>query len=138
MNRGRHFVFGTSPIGSVTLSFILLSLSGCSHQAVQRSADAPGQWVLESYDENVGYTFRKDGVTYLTRCDGVNYGYGKGAEPVKRQFECAPVLAYLHKPIPSLHMGFADKTGKTVPESSSALYYDDNGRQYLFFIIKAK
>lgn len=138
MNRGRHFVFGPSLIHSATLSFVLLSLFGCSHEAVQRSREVPGQWILESYNENIGYTFRKDGVTYLTRCDAVNYGYGKGAEPVKRQFDCAPVLAYLHKPVPSIHLGFPDKAGKTVPESTSALYYEDNGRQYLFSIVEAK
>jgi hypothetical protein len=43
-----------------------------------------------------------------------------------------------NKPVPSLHLGFADKNGEIVPESTSALYYDDDGRQYLFFIIEAK
>jgi hypothetical protein len=121
---------------------ILLAMDGCGHDTCRKAnvpiANASGQWVLESYNENSGYTFRKDGAIYLTRCDGVNYGYGKGAEPVQRQFQCSPVLAYLHKPVPSLHLGFPGKSGTTVPESTSALYFDDNGRQYLFLIVEAK
>ena len=122
-----------------------LFLAGCSHRTAHKAdasgADAPGQWVLESYNEKTGYTFRKDGVTYLTRCDGVNYGYGKGAEYVEpqRQFDCSPILEYMRKPVPSLHLGFLDKTdGTVVPESTSALYYDVGIRQYLFGIIEAK
>jgi hypothetical protein len=100
--------------------------------------ELPGQWILESYNENTGYTFRKDGVTYLTRCDGVNYESGKGTEPIKRQFECSAILAHLHKPVAFLHLGVSDKNGKIVPDSTSALYYDDDGRQYRFFVIEAK
>ena len=134
MSKGRngltYFVLGMTTV-----------TAGCGRHSVHKMdtpSDVPGQWVLESYREDTGYTFRKDGVTYVTRCDGVNYGRGKGAEPVKGEFECSPILAYLHKSVPSLRLGFPDQNGTILPESTSALYYDDEGRQYLFFIVEAK
>lgn len=123
------------------LGIVLLTLAGCSHGTVRKDttgADVSGQWILESYNETTGYTFRKDGVTYLTRCGGVNWGHGKGVEPITRQFVCSSILGFLHKPVPSLHLGFIDETGTIVPLSTSSLYYDDDGRKYLFEIIEAK
>jgi hypothetical protein len=121
---------------------LLLMLAGCSHETVHKAdtprADAPGQWILDSYNEKTGYTFRKDGVIYQTSCEGVNYGYGKGAEPVRDQSLCSPVLEYLHKPVPSLRLGFLDKNGTTVLESESTLYFEVGQRAYLFGIVEAK
>jgi hypothetical protein len=139
----RYCAFGVARTLGVALSIVLLlSPSGCSRQTVQKAdssrGDPPGQWILASYNEKTGYAFRKDGVIYQTNCAGVNYGYGKGAEPPTGQSSCAPVLLYMHHPVPSLHLGFLDKNGTTVPESEDTLYYVDGGRQYLFEIIEAK
>jgi len=38
------------------------SLAGCRH------ADPSGQWILESYNADSGYVFRKDGVHYKANC----------------------------------------------------------------------
>jgi hypothetical protein len=70
------------------------------------------QWVLQAYDEDKGYTFAKDGVSYQAHC----YAMGRpvignnvpdpnpDALPPNPAFggerDCTAVLPYLHRPIP--------------------------------------
>ena len=57
--------------------------------------------ILESYDSARGYTFSKDGVSYLTKCRTiyVDLTYKTPPITVQNQSECRALLAYLHKPI---------------------------------------
>jgi|HubBroStandDraft_4_1064222.scaffolds.fasta_scaffold14353_4 hypothetical protein len=57
-------------------------------------------WILESYDEQKGYVFRKDGMRYKTHCTR-SYLSGTGNLPeATSESECSAVLPYLHKPLP--------------------------------------
>jgi hypothetical protein len=83
-------------------------------QHVQATGSPPkDEWILESYEEDKGYTFVHDGVTYHTRCFATGRPVlpsGKpdldpGAlppNPASQQSECGDILPYLHRPVPSL------------------------------------
>jgi hypothetical protein len=128
---------GISPIAgtvstlktSCLLVMVLLLFNSCN-----RSKD---QWRLQSYDNEKGYTFMRNGVEYQTTC----FAYGwrdTGApnlawdhnitnNPVEATHEnsCADILPYLGKPIPNLR------------QSDEALYFEGKGtRLTLQFEIK--
>jgi hypothetical protein len=87
---------------------LLVFLAACSQPSPK--ADPPavsntaptqsGQWILQNYDSDKGYTFRRDGVSYQTRCDHV-FHKGTGIrQDASDQTLCVRVLPYLHKTIP--------------------------------------
>jgi hypothetical protein len=84
-------------------TFILVALSvgilaGCDRVAV--SKDPPGQWILESYDSEKGYVFRKDGVRYQAHCNAVVWTKASGDWNINEEVsegDCATVLPFLHK-----------------------------------------
>jgi S1-C subfamily serine protease len=89
---------------------------------------AQGQWVLQSYDADKGYTFVRDGVQYQAECWATGRPYlgfpsenipdtdpdALPPEPARQQTECADILPYLHKPVPNFrqvygsHLLFTD------------------------------
>lgn len=106
---------------------LLMLLTSCSQpppkappQATNNPNPQPsGQWVLESYDATKGYTFRRDGVSYLTNCFSIKRKVSKTDNPtmlrefgyvldgpsnvhmdVKDQSQCNELLEYIHKPVP--------------------------------------
>lgn len=99
-------------LAGLWLSWVVLAQVGCSHQATpqRNSPSAPdnaGQWVLESYDKNKGYTFLKDGVRYQAHCSGY-YLSADGDDEVYdsrptvniEESTCSAVLPYLRAPLP--------------------------------------
>lgn len=79
--------------------FLALILAGCS-TGVKPPAQNAGQWILESYDANKGYVFRKDGVRYMTHCRISYLHDATNVYPAASESECSAVLPYLHKPLP--------------------------------------
>lgn len=72
-----------------------------------------GQWILESYDKDAGYTFVHDGVVYKASCVATGRPMLPGDKPdldpralppntASHQSECDDILPYLHQPVPSL------------------------------------
>lgn len=75
--------------------------------------EPPGQWMLESYNAEKGYVFRKDHVKYEARCLGftplkdipsvqsaVEWHIVSVGSVSYHEEECSDVLAYINKPIP--------------------------------------
>jgi hypothetical protein len=106
---------------------LAVSLASCGHPAIEvdtPNRSAPGgkptdQWTLENYDAGKGYTFQKDGVSYLTTCFLIEGKLSKtGNSPIRRgpgyvlegtdsfhldvkdQAQCNELVPYLHKTVP--------------------------------------
>jgi hypothetical protein len=117
---------------------------GCNHSSL---SDVPsphgttkpqqsGQWVLESYDSTKGYTFSKDGVSYLTKCDRIAWMHQAGvSDPnglqmdVRNQSQCVELLPYLHKPV---------LLGDSSENYNGTLYFSVGDKTLFFKIIEAK
>ena len=103
-------------------------LASCGRPASDASKSTPGkqprdQWTLENYDPIKGYTFKKDGTSYLTECFLIEGKLDKSDDPssirklgytmdgnndfhldVQDQSQCNELLPYLHKTVP-IHQG---------------------------------
>jgi hypothetical protein len=122
-------------------------LAGCHRrESAQGEQSPPGQWILESYDVNSGYVFRKDGVRYYTHCSSQTYpgetfldgihrltGDFKGKVP---EGTCFDVTRFMHKPVPL-----------KLTQGTNVLYYDSQdapgtldppGTSYYFIIVAEK
>jgi hypothetical protein len=97
----------------VWLVFLALSVSllGCSRPTLKASSEPSqqknSQWILESYDSVKGFTFSKDGVSYLTKCSRIVWVHQPGISnpngfqmDVYDQNQCVELLPYLHKVVP--------------------------------------
>jgi hypothetical protein len=116
--------------------FLSVSLASCNH-SVPNSTASPssnprqqqnGQWVLESYDSTKGFTFSKNGVLYVTKCDHISWKISNYRADIQYQSQCTMILSYLHKTIPmddsseSINgtIGFVDGNEVIVFEITSA------------------
>jgi hypothetical protein len=76
-------------------------LMGCNHFIGQK--DPPGQWILESYNSEKGYVFRKDGVRYEAHCGAVIWTKTDGDWDINEKVSesgCAVILPFLHMIVP--------------------------------------
>ena len=109
-------------------------------QHVQATSSPPkDEWILESYEEDKGYMFVHDGVTYHTRCFATGRPVlpsGKPdldpsalpPNPASQQSECGDILSYLHRPVPSLSR----------PYPSMLLFVGPQNQRLEFVIEKAE
>lgn len=112
----------------IFLPVLSLVLIGCNRSN-------KGKWILESYDSNKGYVFVKDGVRYEAHCSGFTYAdkdnqYRLG-NLATHEWECSQVLAYIHKPVPTVQtLGL---------QASGLVIQDDKDKwQSTFYISAAK
>jgi hypothetical protein len=88
--------------------FVASIQAGCNQSAPEAQKSTPNpqnreqssQWVLESYDSTKGFTFSKDGLSYLAKCDHIFWKSTGFRQDVHDQSECVKLLPYLHKPVP--------------------------------------
>jgi hypothetical protein len=110
-------------------------LGGCHH------SDYPNQWIVESYSEDKGYVFRKNGVKYEAQCfldakRGEDYvavearwkqTTGSSTPP---EVACFAVAQFVHQPILLNEIG-----------GTNLVYYhsgDTSGTTYWFKITEEK
>jgi hypothetical protein len=97
----------------VVWSFALFFF-GVVHGSIQIGAGrgSNNQWILQSYDQNKGYTFVQNGVSYQTDCAATGKPVLQSGAPntdpdalppnlaLDGESDCADILPYLHKSVP--------------------------------------
>jgi hypothetical protein len=119
--------------------FLVIALAaigtGCRHD------DLPSQWILESYNSDNGYVFRRDGIRYQTRCfsdtkpgetvlDAASRWKQTSGSNAVPETACFEVVRYLHKSVPLKSM-----PGTNLLYCSSE---DSPGTSYWFLISEEK
>lgn len=128
----RRFPFFSLAGYLLGVGFVLVSCN-----VIQRPSAQKGEWVLASYDENKGYTFRKDGSEYLARCIRLQVEKDGPSFDADSEIQCSKILAYLGKAVPGIDQAMiGDSFGRSSP--ASLTFHDQNGASYEFRIVEAK
>jgi hypothetical protein len=120
-------------LAALSVGVAVLLLATCTG----RPSD--GQWILEAYDKDKGFTFVHDGGVYHARCIATGRPMLAGGKPdldpgalppvlAHDESACGEVLPYLHKPVPSF----------TRPYPSILLFVGKDNWRLEFEIAEAK
>jgi len=124
-----------APFQKILIPLVAVAMMSCNRSApkdIALPSNKPkqsGQWILESYDADKGFTFSKDGVLYATRCDHISSKVSNIRIDIQDQSQCARVLSYLHKTIP------IDESSEMV---NGVIAYVDGNDLLVFEILHAK